>query len=127
MDKTDFWKLLDAPRKVESVPLPNGQTAFVRALTAGEMDQAESEKTALESQGHSWRSREVMLFACDSTGNPIFSRGDLANIAKLPATVTDSLILAANRLNTVRNDPTGKAPSAGPNGEPSSGSHSSPV
>lgn len=104
MDRLAFLTLAAAPRIVQAVALPNGDRAFVRLLTAGEVDTMSAEAADLEADGHGPRARQLMHAVCDHQGAAIFTHADLPDIANLPLHIADALFEAAVRLNKLGPD-----------------------
>jgi hypothetical protein len=70
---------------------------FVRMITAGERDALEAEHA--KAKERNLRARIVAWTACDELGNLLFLPTDVPMLSKLPTTVLDPIVKAANAIN----------------------------
>jgi hypothetical protein len=102
-------------RKYEDVPVPEwgpGAMVRVQSLSAQERDNwEESNRTKPDSEGRmdtifeNMRARLVALTVVNGEGNPLFSKGDVAEIGKKNAAPIDRIFEVACRLSGIgRND-----------------------
>lgn len=116
---------------VERVELPGGKAAFVRTMTAGELDAFEASNHVAGPDGKfrvrldGTRGRLGCRTICDEQGKRLFGDDDAAAVGGLNHMVLDPLLDAARRLNGIgqkaQEDARGNS-SPAPSGGSSSGS-----
>jgi hypothetical protein len=83
--------------QIKEVALPNGETAHVREMSAGDRDWIQFDILKDETR-HRFRPAVLALSLCDETGSLLFDAHkpeDLKAVETVPATVAEPLIEAA--------------------------------
>ncbi len=104
MNREQLLEMSDA--RVEKVILPGGGEAFVRTLTAVELDEWERSLTLpvrFKDKGirrtTNVMSRYVAMVCCDESGKRTFSDGDAPAIGRMRADVVKAIFDAGQALN----------------------------
>jgi hypothetical protein len=105
-----------APRIEVPIPaLGEGETVFVRPMTAGERDRFEQHQ--VKDPHTRFRSRILIASVCDENGLPMFTEADTPQLENLPSPIVEPILLAALRANKLRDedlDDTRKNSASGP-------------
>lgn len=97
LDRAAFFAVPPQPR-VQSVDVPglHGHV-HVREMTCGERE--EFEVAHIDAAKQDFAARLVAFTACDEACKPIFTRADVADISKLPASIVHPIAQASIKLN----------------------------
>lgn len=80
-----------AKRRFKEVPLPDGTTVRIRSITAGEWAESDAKNYDRKNGGFSLKGlreselRLVVLSVVDVEGNPVFTEGDIPQLADIDA------------------------------------------
>ena len=108
MNKDAFFSATN--RRFKDVPLPGGQSARIRSLTAAEWADIDAKNTDIKRGGLSATGlknsdfRLIIASVVDVEGNPVFNDGDLPKLGEIDAGVTIPLVRAIREHSGLRGD-----------------------